>query len=185
MGLASLIYVCFIPSPVRVGTLHFGGSWGPIGLHFSNSNSKEIYDFLLKNIVYKNGSVIPSRREKRSQNVKWSLVWENLQSLKGLTPEEKCFTWKVSQDMLPVGSRIHRKNAERRCMSVLENGQNCIENENLEHRFQKCEKVRGVYNKMVEILETFLGQEVVFYRLIHFAINHRNKKNWLSPFGLQ
>ena len=29
---------------------------------------------------------------------------------------------------------------------------------------------------MVEILETFLGQAVVFYRLIHFAINHRNKK---------
>ena len=34
------IYVCFIPSPVRVGTLHFGGSWGPIGLRFFEFEQK-------------------------------------------------------------------------------------------------------------------------------------------------
>ena len=61
-------------------------------------------------------------------------------------------------------------------MNVLENGQNCLEIEDLEHRFRKCEKVQRVYNGMVEILETFLGQEVDFNHLIHFSINHRNKK---------
>ena len=96
---------------------------------------KEVYNFLLQDMVSCNGSLIPSRREKRSQNVKWSLVWQNVQSLKCLTPEEKCFAWKTSQDMLPAGSRIHRKNAERRCMSMLENGQTCPGIEDLEHRF--------------------------------------------------
>ena len=146
---------------------------------------KEVYNFLLQDMVACNGSLIPSRREKRSQNVKWSLVWQNVQSLKCLTPEEKCFAWKTSQDMLPVGSRIHRKNAERRCMSMLENGQTCPGIEDLEHRFRKCENVQGVYNGMVDILETFLGQKVDFNQLIHFAVNHRNKKKldvalWLA-----
>ena len=91
----------------------------------------------------------------------------------------------MTQDMLPVGSRIHRKNAERRCMSVLENGQNCLEIEDLEHRFRKCENVQGIYNGMVEILEAFLGKELEFNHLIHFAMNHRNKKKldvalWLA-----
>ena len=145
---------------------------------------KEIYDFLLHDSIYKNGSLIPSRAEKRSNNVKWSLVWKNLQSLKGVTPEAKCFAWKSSQDMLAVGSRIHRKNVERRCMSVLENGQNCLEIEDLEHRFRKCKNVQGVYSGMVEILETFLGQEVDFNLLIHFAINHRNKKKLVVALWL-
>ena len=83
-----------------------------------------------------------------------------------------------------MGSRIHRKNVERRCMSVLENGQNCLEIEDLEHRFRKCKNVQGVYSGMVEILETFLGQEVDFNLLIHFAINHRNKKKLVVALWL-
>merc|ERR1712002_950775 len=42
---------------------------------------KEIYNFLMQDMVSSNGSLIPSRREKRSQHVKWSLVWQNVQSL--------------------------------------------------------------------------------------------------------
>merc|ERR1711936_1043737 len=60
----------------------------------------EIYNFLLHDMVSCNGSLIPSRREKKSQNVK------------------------------------------------------------------------GVYNGMVVTLETFLGQEIEFNHLIHFAFNH-------------
>ena len=69
-------------------------------------------------------------------------------------------------------------------MSVLENGQNCLEIEDLEHRFRKCKNVQGVYSGMVEILETFLGQEVDFNLLIHFAINHRNKKKMVVALWL-
>ena len=37
--------------------------------------------------------------------------------LKGVTAEEKCFAWKIAQDMLEVGNRLHRKNANRSCQS--------------------------------------------------------------------
>ena len=69
-------------------------------------------------------------------------------------------------------------------MNVLENGQICLEIEDLEHRFRKCEKVEGVYNGMVGMLETFLGQKVDFNHLIHFAINHRNKKKLVAALWL-
>ena len=52
---------------------------------------KEIYDFLLQDTTKKNGSLIPSRSEKKSTNVKWSLVFKNLTLLKGMTAEEKEF----------------------------------------------------------------------------------------------
>ena len=36
--------------------------------------------------------------------------------MKGLAADEKCFAWKVQQDMLAIESRMHRQNAERRCL---------------------------------------------------------------------
>ena len=179
-------YNCNITDKGVVNNL-YGYSEDFVGVYkegLAMASVKEIYEFLLQDMVYCNGSLIPSRREKRSQNIKWSLVWQNVQSLKGLTQEEKCFAWKTSQDMLPVGSRVHRKNAERRCLRVLENGQNCLEIEDLEHRFRRCENVQRVYNGMVEILEAFLGQKVNFNHLIHFAINHRNKKKLVAALWL-
>ena len=35
--------------------------------------------------------------------------------------------WKLCQDILPVGSRIFRKNAEKRCMEKLDGGLLCLE----------------------------------------------------------
>ena len=137
---------------------------------------KLIYNFLLQGELYKNGSLIPSRNEKRSLNVKWSLVWNNLALLKGLTAEEKCFAWKVSQDMVAVGSRKHRKNAERRCLRVLETGLFCHEIENLEHLFAKCKSVSNAFSAAKLILESFLGRPVSFNDIIHLVFNHRNKK---------
>ena len=37
-----------------------------------------------------------------------------LSDLKGLDADERCFAWKVIQDMRPVGARIHRNNAEKK-----------------------------------------------------------------------
>ena len=77
--------------------------------------AKEIYKLLLEKVVQKNGSLIPSRNEKKINGIKWKVVWKNQALLKGVTAEEKCFAWKMSQDMLEVGNRIHRKNAKRTC----------------------------------------------------------------------
>ena len=83
-----------------------------------NATVKEIYHFLLADLIFKNGYLVPSRNEKK-EGTKWSLVWKNLKILKGLSAEEKCFAWKLTQDMLPVGVRIHRRNLERRCLAEL------------------------------------------------------------------
>ena len=112
----------------------------------STSPAKSIYDFLIQTITHKNGSLIPSRNEKRSKNIKWGVVFKNFKLLKGLNAEEKCFIWKLSQDMLPVGSRIHRRNAERRCMWILHDGNVCQEIQTLEHVFKSCRAVQGVYD---------------------------------------
>ena len=45
----------------------------------STSPSKEIYDFLILDITHRNTSLIPSRNEKRTVNVKWGTVWKNFQ----------------------------------------------------------------------------------------------------------
>ena len=69
--------------------------------------TKQIYSLLLQEIISKNGSFIPSRNEKRSLGVKWSISWKNMSLVRGLNPEERCFVWKLIQDMIPVGARIH------------------------------------------------------------------------------
>ena len=88
--------------------------------------TKQIYDILIKDTIEKNGSLIESRNEKREIGIKWRHVWKNLSSVKGINAEVKDFTWKLTQDMLPIGNRIHRKNVEKRCLNKLETGQ-CTE----------------------------------------------------------
>ena len=39
-----------------------------------NGPAKQIYNFLMHNTIFRNGSLIPSRNEKRLMGVKWSLV---------------------------------------------------------------------------------------------------------------
>jgi len=113
---------------------------------------------------------------KRSVNVKWSIAWKNFKLLKGLTPDKKCFYWKVSQDMLPVGNRIHRNNAERRCLAVLTDGSSCQVIQDREHAFKLCPMVVEIYDVIIEVLNSFLERDVKYQQLIHFSFNHRDKK---------
>ena len=108
--------------------------------------------------------------------MKWSLAWKNWSNLKGLTAEEKCFAWKVQQDMLQIGSRIHRNNAERRCLILLENGQPCQDIQTLEHLFLSCKSVEDIYDNLRVILSIYLERAVEFKDIVHFSFNHRNKK---------
>ena len=50
---------------------------------------KVIYKHFLKGVIEKNYSLIPSRNEKRNENIKWSVTWKNLKLTKGITAEEK------------------------------------------------------------------------------------------------
>ena len=142
----------------------------------STSPARDIYNFLIKEVTHRNLSLIPSRNEKKSLNIKWGLVFKNIKLLKGLTADEKCFVWKITQDLLPVGCRIHRRNAERRCLTLLENGTLCQELQTLEHTFKSCERIIEVYEVIVQILNRFLARIVSFDDLIHFSFNHRSKQ---------
>ena len=133
-----------------------------------NGTAKVMYEFLIQDLISKNGSLIPSRSEKRSDSVKWSLAWKNWSKLKGLTAEEKCIA--------KIGSRIHRNNAERRCLIVLENGQLCQVIQTLEQLFLSCKSVGDVYENLSLILNVYLERAVQFKDIIHFSFNHRNKK---------
>ena len=152
----------------------------------STAPVKEIYNYLLQDLVYKNGALIPSRNEKRSKNVKWSVAFKNLAKMKGVTAEERAFAWKVSQDMLPVGTRLHRKNVERRCMLEMDNNTVCLEVQNLEHIFIKCPGVVDVAKSISNVLEQFLDRKVQ-KDLIYFSFNHRNKKklDWAIWFAVK
>ena len=48
-----------------------------------NEPAKQIYNFLLHDTIFRNGSFIPSRNEKRLMGVMWSLARKNLSHLKG------------------------------------------------------------------------------------------------------
>ena len=142
----------------------------------ATSTSKIIYNFLVKEITFRNDSLIPSRNEKRLTNIKWGTVWKNFKLLKGLTPNEITFSWKVTQDMLPVGNRIHRNNAERRCLTTLIDGSICQEIQDLKHCFQLCPMVLEIYDAILVILNSFLGRNVGYSHLITYSFNHRSKQ---------
>ena len=142
----------------------------------ANAPAKAIYDYLIKDLILKNGSLIPSRNEKRYECIRWSVAWKNWSNMKSLTAEEKCFAWKVQQDMLPVGSRIHRFNAERRCMMELDNSGLCQDIQTLEHLFHTCESVTDLFDGLSLVLNNYLERPVLYKDVVHFSFNHRNKK---------
>ena len=108
----------------------------------------------------KNGSLIPSRREKKTRGISWKATWKNLTLLRGLGPEEKCFGWKVTQDMVEVGQRMHRKGAQKECQNLVENGEECKEIESVEHRLFLCDAVGECGDAVIHILGSFLHQNV-------------------------
>ena len=142
----------------------------------STSPSKAIYDYLIKEVTYRNGSLIPSRREKKVVNVKWGLVFKNHKLLSGITAEERCFAWKLSQDMLAVGKRIFRRNAERRCLVKLEDGSSCQEVQDINHAFKDCQAVVGTYDMMIQVLNRLTERNISSDLLLHLAFNHRKKQ---------
>ena len=142
----------------------------------SDAPVKLIYEFMMKKVLYKNESLIPSRNEKRHDGIKWSLAWKNMVLVKGINAEEKCFVWKCVQDMVAVGSRIHRKNAEKRCLRLKSDGTQCLTLDTLKHFLAECEMVKNIFRGLQSILKESLDKEIKINEIICFSYNHRNKK---------
>ena len=82
----------------------------------------------------------------------------------------------MSQDMLEVGNRIHRKNARRTCQREIYNGDRCEEIEDIYHCLSECEAVEECFEELKQITQVLLEKDVTNKELICFGFNHRNKK---------
>ena len=136
---------------------------------------KEIYIEMLKEIYEKNGSVIPSRNEKRRRNIKWSRVWKNLEKIKGLNAREAEFAWKLTQDMLPIGSRIHRANVDKECKNNID-GDVCRDIPDITHTFITCKGIENTFDSFKDTLQTILGYRVNNTEIITLSFTHRNQR---------
>ena len=138
-------------------------------------SSRQIYEELMNDILVRNNSLIPSRNEKRSRGIKWSVAWKNWSKLRGVDATEREFAWKIQQDMLNNGSRLHRLNADKRCMLLLDDGTNCVEIETREHLFVRCETVVELFSVCSDIIKGVLEKNVGVDEILHLSFNHRCK----------
>lgn len=113
---------------------------------------------------------------KKNEGIKWSVCWRNLKLLRGVNADEKVFAWKVIQDMVPVGRRIHRPNVEKRCLYKLNDDSQRQVIPDLYHALAGCPAVNESFLKVKEITCTYLGRNIDDKTLIHISFNHRDKR---------
>ena len=131
---------------------------------------------MIRKEVYTNNTLIPSRSERRSDSVKWSVAWGDYAFLRGVNAEVKAFCWKLQQDLLPLGDRLHRRNADKRCMLEVTPNIICEEIETREHAFIKCEAVSETINLVKTVIMTYLERNVTVEECLFLAFNHRDFK---------
>ena len=136
---------------------------------------KDIYNEMIKSKTEKNGSLIPSRNEARMKGVKWSATWKNLNKLQGLSAKEKEFAWKLTQDLLPIGKRIHRANVDKRCLNEI-GDQVCQVIPDLKHKLLECPANTLIGNNLKGELSQLLGREVDNVKLLGLSFNHKDKR---------
>ena len=101
--------------------------------------------------------------------------------MKGITAEEKEFGWKMVQDMLPIGRRIHRANVEKKCQNKLNEQQYCVEMPDLTHKLLKCPAIKNKALKVKIVLEKYLGEEIADKKIITLSFKNRNaNKNQIA-----
>ena len=88
--------------------------------------------------------------------------------------QRKYFQWQVQQDMLPIGDRLHRPGAEKRCQLVMENDRVCTQISNRQHVLLSCPSLGK--NLIKVILADFLDRSISDQEILHFSFNHRSKK---------
>ena len=143
-------------------------------LNILDSDNKTIYSTLLEKTVKKNGSLIPSRNEKRTRGVKWKVTWRNLTLLRNVNPYEKCFGWKMTQDLVEVGARLHRNGANKQC-AKMKDGALCNTIETLEHRLFLCENVHPLSTAVKSVIERLIGKSVDRQEILCLNLTHRKR----------
>ena len=143
------------------------------------SDVKNIYAYLLKDITENNGSIIPSRSEGRNEGISWGVSRKNFLLMRGVSPSEKEFYWKIVQDMLLIGARYNRANSVKTCqVKIFDPGGNeslCGIHEDRPHVFWQCPHSRSRMNLIIHVVELFLKKRVTEKEIIHFTFSDINK----------
>ena len=142
--------------------------------------TRGIYHALLEEKIFSGDSFIPSRAEKRSRGIKWSVAWSNQVKLKQLTADERFFAWQVPQDMVPVGARLHRPGQIKLCQQNIldedEEGVVCNTLETIQHAISDCGNSRRRFEVIRELISTVLERPTTVEEILYLSFNHRNKK---------
>ena len=147
-------------------------------------SSKEIYVTLRTQFTRVHTSLIPSRIEKKMTGIKWTRSYKNLYSLGTLSAKEKEFGFMLVLDLLPVRGRIHRANADKRCLRRGPTGE-CQHIQDRIHYFIGCTSVISIFSMFREILWQFLKRKVDDLEILHLSFSVTNKRRtrigiWLA-----
>ena len=150
----------------------------------SRMSSKEIYVTLRAQFTRVHTSLIPSRIEKKMTGIKWTRSYKNLYSLGTLSAKEKEFGFMLLQDLLPFRGRIHRANADKRCLRRGPTGE-CQHIQDRIHYFIGCTSVISIFSMFREILWQFLKRKVDDLEILHLSFSVTNKRRtrigiWLA-----
>ena len=146
---------------------------------------------MVKEICEKNSSVIPSRNEKKMRGIKWSNTWKNLEKTSGLNAIEKEFLWKLSQDMLLIGGRIHRGNVDKECKNM-QDGIQCRNIPDIMHTFVTCKGTEKDFTLLKDLIKEVNNADINTNEILTISFTNRNRKRrvvivWLTAkvlFGI-
>ena len=90
-------------------------------------------------------------------------------------PEEKEYAWKVTQDMVELGKKIHRK-TDKRCLKKFTSGEEYEDIPDLFHALMDCIGNNDNFKEVKSITEAMLDRQIKGKNIIMLNFNHRNKK---------
>ena len=134
----------------------------------SKMGAKDIYIKLLFSLCRNGTSLIPTRIERRIMGVKWTRTYKNIRNLTHVTPKEKEFAIMLTQDILPVRGRLHRKNADKRCSRKVQNSI-CDNIQDRVHYFITCSAMTNSFEMLKEILNNYLGKRFTNSEILHLS----------------
>ena len=142
----------------------------------NNFYSKALYKELLFKFTHRGTSLIPSRLEKKTVNISWQKCHKNAILVRtALDNRGKEFTFKLLQDLLPVKGRIHRANADKRCLRE-KDGMTCTIIQDRTHFFSECSIIKADFNKFVTLMSKISCKKLSSKQIMHLSISLKCKR---------
>ena len=138
-------------------------------------SAKQIYEELLFKEISNNGNLIPSRIEKKVLNIKWSKTFKNFYNLRFVSASEREFCFKMFQDLVDVKQRIHRKNADPRCLRELKRNVLCSSIQDRQHAFIECRRIKDSIDMLKSILFEFTNRRFNDNDLLYISFGCKSK----------